>query len=100
MQYHLTFVNNDDEIFDQVITVKVPAAPIIPGFTFVNWQIAEKDFVDSIIVEAIYSYNGDATSAPSVAVNPANSAQKLIREGNVYILRGNATYSTAGMKVE
>ena len=100
MQYHLTFVNSEDEIFDQVITIKVPAAPLIEGFTFVKWQIVEKDFVDSIIVEAIYSYNSDPTSAPAEVVNPANKAQKLIREGNVYILHEGKSYSVQGLEVK
>ena len=32
--------------------------------------------------------------------NPANSAQKLIRRGNVYILQDGKTYSINGTRVE
>ena len=41
----------------------------------------------------------EPTSAPAVYTNPANPAQKLIRNGNVYILTGNKTYTVTGQEV-
>ena len=36
---------------------------------------------------------------PEVVINPANSAQKLIRNGRVYILTGDKTYTITGQEV-
>ena len=40
------------------------------------------------------------TSAPAVYTNPANPAQKLIKNGNVYILTDDKTYTITGQIVE
>lgn len=39
-------------------------------------------------------------SVPAVYTDPANSAQKLIRNGKVYILNGNKTYTLTGQEVK
>lgn len=46
------------------------------------------------MLQAVYEAN-EPTSAPEV-VNPANKAQKLIRNGNMYILTETKTYSVSG----
>lgn len=56
-----------------------------------------EDFTNILAIGTIID---DPTSAPAEVVNPTNKAQKLIREGNVYILRDNGTYSATGLKVE
>ena len=40
------------------------------------------------------------TSAPAVYTNPANPAQKLIKNGNVYILSNGENYTITGAKVK
>lgn len=39
------------------------------------------------------------TEAPAVYTNPANPAQKLIRNGNVYVLYGEKIYTMTGLEV-
>lgn len=91
--------NNGNEILRHSIILKVPEAPEIEGFTFLGWQPVAELINDEIEIQAVYEAD-DQTSAPAEMVNPRNTAQKLIREGNVYILRDNATYTTTGVKVE
>ncbi len=75
---------------------QVPHAPRIEGFTFLKWRVLPGDLTDGIVLQAVYEANNTPTEAPAVYANPANPAQKLIRNGNVYILSGDKTYSIQG----
>lgn len=88
------------ELDNEQITLHLPEAPIVPGFTFVGWDVVAGHLDDGITIQAVYTYNGDPTSAPAEVVNPANKAQKLIREGNVYILHEGKSYSVQGLEVK
>ena len=89
-----------DEILSSDVVLKVPAAPEISGFTFLGWRpVANIITLNAIEIEAVYQSN-IPTSTPPVYNNPANPAQKLIRDGNVYILRGDKTYTLQGQEVK
>ena len=79
-------------------TLYAPQAPEIEGFTFVEWVVVASDLADGISIQATYQAN-EPTSAPAVYTNPANKAQKLVRNGNVYILTESKTYTIAGTEV-
>ena len=81
------------ELFSANVSLSVPVAPEIEGFTFIGWQ-ASGMLDEGIELQAVYEAN-TPTSAPMV-VNPANKAQKLIRNGNVYILTDKKTYTIQG----
>ena len=76
----------------------VPVAPLVEGFTFLRWEIQAGNLEDGIILQAIYQSN-DPTDAPAVYTNPEDPTQKLIREGNVYILRDDKMYTIQGQRV-
>ena len=80
-------------------TLAVPVAPRIPGFKFVQWQVQQGMLADGIVLQAIYE-SITPTDAPSVYVNPTNPAQKLFKEGNIYILHDERTYNTLGVEVK
>lgn len=97
----IVFINSEDnnsEIYSQSLTIKVPAAPEIVGFTFLYWQPVAEPLTDRITIQAIYKAD-TLTSATEVYVNPANPAQKLLRNGHVYILRDGNTYTIQGQKL-
>ena len=97
----IVFTNSEDnnsEIYSQSLTIKVPAAPEIVGFTFLYWQPVAEPLTDRITIQAIYKAD-TLTSATEVYVNPANPAQKLLRNGHVYILRDGNTYTIQGQKL-
>ena len=77
---------------------QVPHAPRIEGFTFLKWQVLPGDLAEGIVLQAVYEAN-TPTEAPAVYTNPANHAQKLIKNGNVYILSGDKTYTVTGQEV-
>ena len=80
------------------LTLHVPAAPVIEGFTFLRWQVVAGAVKDGVTIQAVYE-SDDPTAAPEVYTNPANKAQKLIRNGNVYILNDGKTYTITGTEV-
>ena len=98
-EYVIQYLNKDGvELHRENITFHVPVALVIEGFTFLKWQ-ASGDLENGIILQAIYTANVP-TEAPSEVVNPKNPAQKLIRNGNVYILTGDKTYTVTGQEVK
>jgi hypothetical protein len=90
--------DNDSEIYRQTLTIKVPIAPTIAGFTFLYWQPVAEPITNEITIQAIYEADVPS-SAPEVYVNPANPAQKLLRNGQVYILQDGKTYTITGQKL-
>ena len=74
---------------------QVPHAPRIESFTFLRWEVQSGDLADGIFLQAVYEAN-EPTSAPAVYTNPANPAQKLIRNGAVYILSDDQLYTIDG----
>jgi hypothetical protein len=89
--------DNDSEIYSQSLTLTIPAAPEIEGFTFLYWQPVAEPLTDVITIQAIYK--SDIPTANEVYINPANPAQKLLRNGQVYILQDGQTYTIQGHKL-
>ena len=98
--YTINYVDKDSQaLYNHVVTLYVPVAPTITGFTFVGWQTVSTMLTDGITLQAVYQAD-ETFSAPAVYTNPANPAQKLIKNGNVYILTDDKTYSITGQIVE
>ena len=96
----LTVVYSDrdnNEISTQTLTFRIPLAPEIEGFTFLYWQPVAAPINDMITIQAVYEAT---TAVPEVYVNPANPAQKLIRNGQVYILHEDKMYTISGQVVK
>jgi uncharacterized repeat protein (TIGR02543 family) len=98
----LTLVFNDqdnNQVLSQTVSIIIPNAPEIEGFTFLYWKTIDARVDDVIILQAVYESN-TPTEAPEVFVNPANPAQKLIRNGQVYILHEEKMYTISGQVVK
>ena len=98
----LTLVFNDrdnNQVLSQTLSVIVPLAPEIEGFTFLYWKTIDARVDDVITLQAVYESNSP-TAAPEVYVNPSNKAQKLIRNGQVYILYEDKQYTISGQVVK
>ena len=81
------------------ITLHLPEAPEFVGFTFLYWSTTEGNIENGITIVAIYEAD-ETQSTPDIYTNPSNSAQKLIRNGNVYILMDDSrTYTLTGQEV-
>jgi len=96
------FTNDVDhgEISDDNISIKIPVPPYFTGFTFLKWVVVGGDLGDTLEIQAIYTPDSP-TSSPSVVTNPTNSAQKLLLQGNIYILTDDSrTYTLTGQQVK
>ena len=98
-ELNVQFIQGTNILNETPTTFMIPAAPVIEGFTFIGWRPVANIINDKIQIEAVYEENSP-TSAPEVYTNPANPAQKLIRDGNVYILRDGHEYTITGLKVK
>ena len=99
-EFEVIFNDQDNnELSAQSVTLRVPLAPEIEGFTFLYWKTIDARIDDVIIIQAVYESNSP-TEAPEVFVNPANPAQKLIRNGQVYILHEEKMYTISGQVVK
>ena len=88
---------NGSLIQNEEVVFYAPDAPQIEGFTFIKWTAVSDNLEEGLTIQAVYEAN-TPTSAP-VVVNPANKSQKLIRNGNVYILTESKTYTITGTEV-
>ena len=96
---NLSYLKRDESLlYMETQTWEIPHAPRVEGFTFEKWVVKAGDFADGIKLQAVYKAD-TATGAPAQYVNPANPAQKLIRQGNVYILQDGKTYTVDGKHV-
>ena len=94
----LVFKDQDNnQLSTQSITVMFPPVPDIKGFTFLYWKTIDARIDDVITIQAVYE-SDSPTEAPEVYVNPANPAQKLIRNGQVYILHEEKMYTITGQR--
>ena len=78
---------------------EVPHAPRIEGFTFLRWDILPGTLKEGIKLQAVYEANAPTSAPADIVVNPSNPAQKLIRNGNVYILRDDRMYNINGATI-
>ena len=90
--------NSGDLLYMEPLTLQVPLAPKIDGFTFVQWQVQMGDLKEGIVLKAVYKAN-EPTDAPQVIVETNNMSHKLVREGNVYILQNDRLYDMSGKRV-
>ena len=97
---NLTYLKQDSSLYYmESQTWAVPHEPRVEGFTFFCWQVQEGMLAEGIVLRAVYTAD-QATGSPAYYVNPANPTQKLIRNGNVYILQDGKTYSINGIRLE
>lgn len=90
---------NSELVSSEQLTFHVPEAPVFDGFTFLRWEFVGGVMSEGLTIQAVYEAD-EPTSAPAVVSSPANPAQKLIRNGNVYILKDEKTYTIQGHEVK
>jgi len=92
------FVDVEGEtLLNSYVLDTAPIAPIIVNRTFLGWHAVAADIADGIVIQATYEDQTN-TAAPSAQTDTENP-QKVLRDGNVYILRGNQTYTLTGTGV-
>jgi len=98
IHYHNTA--DDTEIAAEKIDLHFPEPPEIEGFVFVGWQaVCDEFIVEGMEIQAVYE-PVLPLSAEQVVVNPSNPAQKLFRNGTVYVLQDEKVYTVTGQTVK
>jgi len=98
-ELNVQFIHESNVISEKMTTFMIPAAPTIAGFKFIGWRPVAQIIEDVIQIEAVYEPDSE-TAAPAVYINPANPAQKLIRDGQVYILKDGQEYTINGLRMK
>jgi hypothetical protein len=101
----IRFVDNDDAIIrEHVMALELPEAPKIATYTFRYWQVVESDISDGTIrIQAVYERDqtpGIITDIDETIANRQSSDHKLIKDGNVYILKDEFIYTINGQRVK
>lgn len=91
---------NAAALSSEVLTFHVPEAPAIDGFTFLRWEFVGGDMANGLTIQAVYKPNDETTDLPSEIQVPGNKAMKLVRDGNVYILKGDQVFTIHGQRVQ
>ncbi len=91
---------NDASLSNEILTFHVPEAPVVEGFTFVGWEFVGGAMSDGLTIRAVYKPDSDPMGLPDEVQVPGNRAQKLVRNGNVYILKDDRTYTVQGQLVK
>ena len=97
---NVTYLKADSTLhYMEAQTWAVPHEPYFEGFKFIGWQVKAGMLADGIVLQAVYESDQPTPNPSDVVVNPKNHAQKLIRQGNVYILSDDHEYTLQGQKV-
>lgn len=97
----VTYLKQDSTLhYMEAQNWSIPHAPRIDGFTFVKWQVLEGNLADGIVLQAVYEKNDPQDLAPVNDNSSSALSRKLIRNGNVYILRDDNLFTITGAKVK
>lgn len=98
---NLFYLDKDgEEMHSHSVTLSLPEPEEIPGYTFQKWIVVGGDLDDGIHVQAQYIDNGVQTDVPSLEENDIPSLRKTIRNGQVFILKGDKVYDVSGKEVK
>jgi hypothetical protein len=98
-KFDVLFIDKDEQTISAgQVSIQLPEPPVFEDFTFIGWQVIAGDLKNGLKIQAVYQLT-DQMAAPSVYYNTSNPAQKLIREGNIYILRSDHTYTLTGQEI-
>ena len=97
----VTYKKEDGEVISsENVDLHLPEAPEIEGFSFLGWRpVATLIESNTIVIEAVYESEG-GTDLPAEVSVLSTPAQKLIRNGNVYVLTSDKTYTITGAEVK
>lgn len=72
-----------------------PPSPQREGYSFIGWDTDFTNVQSDLVVTALYS---EATSIGNIDIS--DTPRKVVRDGQIYILRGNKTYAVTGQEVK
>ena len=96
----ITYKDKDGGIIsEEGINLNFPNAPEYADFTFLGWETIAGNASEGIVVQAVYQ-NNNATSTNQIGDASSQTTQKILHNGQIYILRGDKTYTLQGQEVK
>lgn len=97
--YTVTYKDGIDDsvILSESITLNVPAYQLHDGYTFRGWETVNNNISNGLVIRSVYT--PEHQSINNVETQNAPST-KIIKDGHVYILRGEKVYTLQGQEVE
>ena len=93
MDFDNTVLKEEDVLYQEAATA--PGDPTREGYTFAGWDTDFSAVKEDMTVKAQY----EELSEGFEAVFSGEHATKLLRNGQIFILRGDHTYTTDGRLV-
>lgn len=95
----ITYKDKDGGIVgSEGVNITLPIAPIYAGYTFIGWMTVEGDPAEGITIQAVYK--DDSATSMEQTNDPSQAPHKILRDENVYIIRGDHTYTLTGAEVK
>ena len=95
----VTYLDKDGGFISmEYVTLNLPTAPVYDGYTFTGWVAIPTDVTTGgIVINATYTENTPTDVQQNIV--PTDGTQKIIRDGQVYILQNDQIYTVTGQKV-
>jgi len=84
-------------ISNESITLNIPAYQSHEGYIFAGWETINNNISNGIIIRSVYTSESQSNNIPEAQKSPF---EKIIKDGQIYILRGNKTYTLQGQEVK
>lgn len=98
-KFDVLFIDKDEQTISAgQVSIQLPEPPVFEDFTFIGWQVVAGDLKNGLKIQAVYELT-DQMAIPSVVYHTSDPTRKLIREGNIYILRSDHTYTLTGQEI-
>ena len=89
-----------NEMHSHAVTLTLPDPEEIPGYIFQKWVVIGGDLNEGIHVQAQYLEEGTQTEVSSMMEGGSFSSQKMIHNGQVFILKGGKVFDVSGKEVK
>lgn len=95
----ITYMDGVDNtmISNESITLNIPAYQSHEGYIFAGWETINNNISNGIIIRSVYTSESQSNNIPEAQKSPS---EKIIKDGQIYILRGDKTYTLQGQEVK
>lgn len=96
--YTVTYMDGIDNsiILSESITLNVPAYVLHDGYIFAGWETVNNNITNGLIIRSVYT--SESQGIKQVEASDLTS-EKIIKDGQILILRGDKTYTLQGQEV-
>lgn len=97
------FNNNaliDEQQVEWALSAEAPEPPVHEGYHFTGWDMEFDIVMNDLDVIALYEEDTEEQGLHQTSQEPIANSQKLIKNGHLFIRRGNKTFNATGAEVK